>query len=55
MSRNHEDMLWMIIAALIILWLIGWSFHLLGGLIHVFLLIAVVLAIFNVATRKRTV
>jgi hypothetical protein len=48
-------MLWFIVAVLLILWLVGWGFHVLGNLVHVFLLIAVILAIFNLATRKKTV
>lgn len=48
-------MLWLIIACLLVLWLIGWGFHLLGGLIHVFLLVAVILALFNLFTRGRTI
>jgi hypothetical protein len=48
-------MLWFAVALLIMIWLIGWSFNVLGSLIHVFLVIAVLLAIFNLATRGRTV
>lgn len=48
-------MLWFIVAVLLILWAIGWGFHVAGSLIHVFLLLAAILAIFNVATRKKTV
>ena len=33
-------MLWTIFAILIILWLLGWGFHVAGGLIHLLLVIA---------------
>jgi hypothetical protein len=48
-------MLWFIVACLVVLWLIGWGFHVAGNLIHALLLVALVLALFNVLTRKRTV
>jgi hypothetical protein len=32
-------MLWTIFAILIILWLLGWGFHVAGGLIHLLLVI----------------
>jgi hypothetical protein len=35
-------MLWTIIAILVVLWLLGFSFNLAGGLIHVLLVIALV-------------
>lgn len=47
-------MLWTIFLILIILWLLGWGFHVAGGLIHLLLVIALVLLIFNLATGRRT-
>jgi hypothetical protein len=36
-------MLWTIAVILLVLWLIGWlGFHLLGGLIHILLILAVI-------------
>jgi hypothetical protein len=49
------DMLWTIFAILLILWLLGWSFHIAGSLIHVLLVIAVVVAVINLITGRRTV
>jgi len=39
-------MLWTIAVILLVLWLIGWlGFHLLGGLIHILVILAVVFVI----------
>ena len=40
-------MLWTIVAILIILWLLGWGFHVAGGLIHLLLVAALIVAAFN--------
>ncbi len=48
-------MLWTIFAILIILWLLGWGFHVAGGLIHILLVIALVVAIINLMSGRRTV
>ncbi len=47
-------MLWTIFAILVILWLLGFSFHLAGSLIHLLLVIAVFILIFNLIRRVRT-
>lgn len=39
-------MLWTVVLILVVLWLLGFSFHIAGGLIHLLLIIAlIVLAI----------
>lgn len=48
-------MLWTIFAILIILWLLGWGFHVAGGLIHILLVIALVVAIINLMSGRRAV
>ncbi|HEX3154121.1 MAG TPA: lmo0937 family membrane protein [Candidatus Angelobacter sp.] len=48
-------MLWTIFAILIILWLLGWGFHVAGGLIHILLVIALVVAVINLVTGRRAV
>jgi Family of unknown function (DUF5670) len=48
-------MLWTIFAILIILWLLGWGFHVAGGLIHLLLVIALVVAVVNLVTGRRAV
>lgn len=46
-------MLWSIIAILIILWLLGFSFQIGGGLIHILLVIALVVLIIRLITGGR--
>jgi Family of unknown function (DUF5670) len=48
-------MLWTIFAILIILWLLGWGFNVAGGLIHLLLVIALIVAVINLVTGRRTV
>jgi hypothetical protein len=46
-------MLWTIIVILFILWLLGFGFHVGGGLIHLILIIAVIVLIFNLISGRR--
>jgi uncharacterized protein DUF5670 len=47
-------MLWTVFVVLLVLWVLGFSFHLAGGLIHLLLVIALGVLIFNlVIGRKR--
>jgi Family of unknown function (DUF5670) len=48
-------MLWTIFAILLILWLLGWGFHVAGSLIHLLLVVAVIVAIINLVTGRRAV
>lgn len=48
-------MLWTIFAILLILWLLGWGFHLAGSLIHVVLVVALVIMLLELATGRRVV
>ncbi|HVZ60402.1 MAG TPA: lmo0937 family membrane protein [Terriglobales bacterium] len=48
-------MLWTIFVVLLVLWLLGFSFHVAGGLIHLLLVVALVLLIINLATGKSAV
>lgn len=48
-------MLWTVFAVVLIIWLLGFSLHLGGGLIHLLLVFALIVLIFNlVAGRRRT-
>jgi hypothetical protein len=47
-------MLWIIFVILLILWLLGFSFHVGGALIHLLLVIAVVVLVFNLISGRRT-
>ncbi|AYC30393.1 lmo0937 family membrane protein [Paenisporosarcina cavernae] len=47
-------LLWLVIVVLVVLWLLGLVFKIGGGLIHLLLVIAVIVIIFNLLTgRKR--
>ena len=46
-------MLWTIFAILIILWLLGWGFHVAGSLIHLLLVVAVVVLLIELITGRR--
>ncbi|MGA2961521.1 MAG: lmo0937 family membrane protein [Candidatus Korobacteraceae bacterium] len=48
-------MLWTIMVILLVLWLLGFSFHIAGGLIHLLLVVAVVVLIFNLVSGRRRV
>ena len=47
-------MLWTIFVILLVLWLLGFSFHIAGGLIHLLLVIAVVVLVVNLISGRRT-
>lgn len=47
-------MLWTLLVILLILWLLGFSFHIGGGLIHLLLVIALVVLVVNLLTGRRT-
>jgi len=46
-------MLWTIFAVLLILWLLGFSLHVAGGLIHLLLVVALVLLVLNLVSGRR--
>jgi hypothetical protein len=47
-------MLWTIFVILVVLWLLGFTFHVAGSLIHLLLVLAVILLVINlVAGRSR--
>jgi len=46
-------MLWTIFVVLLILWLLGFSFHIAGSLIHLLLVVALVVLIFNLIAGRR--
>jgi hypothetical protein len=48
-------MLWTIFIVLLVLWLLGFSLHVAGGLIHLLLVIALVVLVFNLMSGRRAV
>jgi hypothetical protein len=47
-------MLWTVFVILLIMWLLGFSFHVAGSLIHLLLVIAVIVLLVNLLTGRRT-
>jgi len=45
--------LWTIVAILVILWLLGFSLHIAGGLIHILLVIALIVGLVQLFTGRR--
>jgi len=47
-------MLWTIMVVLLVLWLLGFSMHVGGGLIHALLVIALIVFVFNMLMGRRS-
>jgi hypothetical protein len=45
-------MLWTIFVVLLILWLLGFSLHVAGGLIHLLLVVALVILVINLVSGR---
>ena len=48
-------MLWTLVALLLLFWLLGFAFDVAGGIIHVLLVIALGVFLFNLITGRRKV
>ncbi len=46
-------MLWTIAAILLILWLLGFGFHIAGGLIHILLVLALIVGLVQLFSGRR--
>jgi len=46
-------MLWTIVVLLLILWVLGFTLHVAGGLIHVLLVIALIVIVVRLLTGRR--
>ncbi|HVC48047.1 MAG TPA: lmo0937 family membrane protein [Terracidiphilus sp.] len=46
-------MLWTIFVVVLILWALGFGFHIAGSLIHLLLVVAVIILIFNLISGRR--
>ena len=44
-AKGGTHMLWTIVVILVILWLLGFSLHIAGGLIHILLVIALIVGL----------
>ena len=49
-----SNLLWAVVVILVILWLLGWlAFHIGGGLIHILIVIAVIVLLYNLFVGRR--
>jgi hypothetical protein len=48
-------MLWAILVVLLVLWLLGFSLHIGGALIHLLLVVALIILVFNLVSGRRSV
>jgi len=48
-------MLWTVFVIVLVLWALGFSFHIAGGLIHLLLVVALVILIFNLLAGRRRI
>jgi hypothetical protein len=46
-------MLWTIFVVVLILWLLGFSFHIAGSLIHLLLVVALIILVINLLSGRR--
>jgi hypothetical protein len=49
-----ENMLWTIFVILLVLWILGFSFHVAGSLIHILLVIALIVLVVNLVSGRRS-
>jgi hypothetical protein len=55
-TREQEEYMMWLAALLVVAWLLGWGvFHVAGGLIHILLVVAVVVFLFNFISGRRAV
>jgi hypothetical protein len=47
-------MLWTIFVVLLVMWILGFSLHIGGGLIHVLLVVGLVVLVINLLSGRRT-
>jgi hypothetical protein len=51
---EEASMLWTVFVILLIMWLLGFSLHVAGGLIHLLLVVALVVLIVNLLSGRPT-
>ena len=47
-------MLWALLALVLIMWIVGFTAHIAGSLIHLLLVVALVVLIYNLVTGRRS-
>ena len=49
------SLIWTVVVVLFVLWLLGFSLHVAGGLIHLLLILAIIGIIYNLLVGRRAV
>jgi hypothetical protein len=52
-DESMASLLWTVVVVLVVLWLLGFVAHVGGGLIHILLLIALIVLIYNLIAGRR--
>lgn len=47
-------MLWTVFVVILVLWLLGFSFHVAGSLIHILLVVALIVLVINLISGRRS-
>jgi 4-hydroxybenzoate polyprenyltransferase len=47
------SILWTVVVILVVLWILGLVLHIAGGFIHILLIIAAILVVYNLITHSR--
>ncbi len=53
-GKGRSFMLWTIFVILLVMWLLGFSFHVAGSLIHILLVIALIMLVVNLISGRST-
>lgn len=53
-ERSEGDMLWTVFVVLLILWLLGFSLHVGGSLIHLLLVLGLVVLVINLLSGRQS-
>jgi hypothetical protein len=53
-AQKGMHMVWTVFVIIVVLWLLGFSFHIGGGLIHLLLVVALIVLVFNLLSGRRS-
>jgi Family of unknown function (DUF5670) len=52
--KQGAKMLWTVFVIILVLWLLGFSFHIAGSLIHLLLVVALIVLVINLISGRRS-
>jgi Family of unknown function (DUF5670) len=53
-EKGALNMLWALFVILLVLWLLGFTLHIAGGLIHILLVVALIVLVINLVSGRRS-